>query len=302
MSELLSKLAPVLITFFLGIILKKGGILNKNDGDLLLKIVFYLTLPALIVLSVSAIQISRDLIFLPFIALATIVLTFLFFLSAGRFFAGERRVKGTAAIGAMIMNVGFLYPFIIAAYGHSGFARAVIFDFGNGLMVVTFVYYIACRHGDPANHPIKIFKKLCASPPLWALAAALTLNISNLALPLFIKAALESIGNVTIPLIMLSLGVYFTPALVRYPLLIFVLVIRTAGGLGCGLLFAELFDLQGLTRSIAVICAAAPVGYNTLTFSSLAELDVEFAASLVSISIALGILYVPVLILILPPA
>lgn len=167
-------------------------------------------------------------------------------------------------------------------------------------MVVTYVYYISCRHSDSANQPVKIYKKLCASPPLWALVVALTFNIANLAVPLPIKQALESIGNVTIPLIMPSLGVYFTTKPIRYPLPVFVLMIRIAGGLGCGFLFAELFGLQGLTRSIAVICAAAPVGYNTLTFSSLAELDVEFAACVVSTSIVLGILYVPVLIFILP--
>ncbi len=299
MNELLSRFTPVLIIFVLGILLRKVRILTKNDGELLLKIVFHLTLPALIILSVSVVQISLDLIFLPIIAGSTIVLTHLFFSLTGRFFAVERRIKGTAAVGAMIMNVGFLYPFLIAAYGHTGFARAVIFDFGNGLLVVTYVYYIASRYGDPENQPIKIFRKLCASPPLWALALAFTFNIADLAVPLPIRQTLESIGDMTIPLIMLSLGVYFTPRLVQYPLLISVLIIRIAGGLGCGLLFAELFDLQGLTRSVAVICAAAPVGYNTLTFSSMAKLDVEFAACLVSISIALGILYVPLLILIL---
>jgi predicted Na+-dependent transporter len=41
------------------------------------------------------------------------------------------------------------------------------------------------------------------------------------------------------------------------------------------------------------------VGYNTLTFSSLAKLDVEFASSLVSVSVLLGLIYTPILILLL---
>jgi len=46
-----------------------------------------------------------------------------------------------------------------------------------------------------------------------------------------------------------------------------------------------------------MIGAAAPVGYTTLTYSFLENLDMEFAASLISFSIIMGMIFVPLLIL-----
>ena len=108
---------------------------------------------------------------------------------------------------------------------------------------------------------------------------------------------LESINNLTFPLIMLALGIYFKPKLVQPKLLVFTLLVRPIGGLLVGFILLELFQIQGIARSIVLICAASPVGYNTLVFSSLTKLNVEFAANLVSTSVGLGIFYIPILIL-----
>ncbi|UCH84595.1 MAG: AEC family transporter, partial [Candidatus Latescibacterota bacterium] len=136
---------------------------------------------------------------------------------------------------------------------------------------------------------------LAASPPLWALVAGLAMNAAGIGLHPHISHFLTSIGNLVVPLVMLALGIYFSPRLVKWRLLITVLVIRSGGGLVLALVLSALFGLDGLTRSVLVICGAAPVGYNTLVFSSLAKLDVEFAASLLSTSILFALLYVPAL-------
>ncbi len=98
---------------------------------------------------------------------------------------------------------------------------------------------------------------------------------------------------------MLSLGIYFSPKLVKIFPLISAIVIRMLFGLLLGFFFVELLNLEGLTRLIILIGSAAPVGYNTLTFSSLENLDKEFAASLVSFSILIGIVFIPILISVL---
>ena len=76
---------------------------------------------------------------------------------------------------------------------------------------------------------------------------------------------------------------------------VFMESIRILGGLAFGILLSNLFGLEDMLRKVVIICSSAPVGYNTLVLSSLENLDKEFAASLVSISLILGIIYVPVL-------
>jgi predicted permease len=62
---------------------------------------------------------------------------------------------------------------------------------------------------------------------------------------------------------------------------------------------ANLLGLEGTTYAVIVLCCAAPIGFNALTYTSLAKLDAELSASAVSISILAGLFYVPVLILLL---
>ena len=293
------ELSPIILTFILGVILRRTGVVRKDDGGLLLKLVFYIALPALILLSIPEIEVSADLFVLPVGAVIIIFTTFAASSFVIRRFSHERETIGTAVVGSIIMNTNFLYPFVLILYGAAGFARIVVFDFGNSLLVLTFCYYVACRYGTAAADSTSAFKRLAASPPLWALVAGLTMNATGTGLHPHISHFLTAIGNLVIPLVMLALGIYFSPRLVKWRLLLTVLLIRSGGGLVLALALAALFDLEGLTRSVLIICGAAPVGYNTLVFSSLAKLDVEFAASLLSTSIFLALLYVPALMTVL---
>lgn len=293
------ELSPIILIFILGVILRRTGVVRKDDGGLLLKLVFYIALPALILLSIPDVEVSADLFVLPVSAAIIIFVTFGVASFVLRRFSQDREMTGTAIVGSIIMNTNFLYPFVLILYGTAGFARIVVFDFGNSLLVLTFVYYTACRYGSGSAQSMGPFRRLAASPPLWALAAGLTMNALGADLNPHVRDFLASVGNLVIPLVMLALGIYFSPKLINWRLLLTVLLVRSGGGLVLALGLSALFGLEGLTRSILIICGAAPVGYNTLVFSSLAKLDVEFAASLLSTSIFLALLYVPALMTVL---
>lgn len=52
----------------------------------------------------------------------------------------------------------------------------------------------------------------------------------------------------------------------------------------------------GQTLLVVILCSAAPVGFMALTFASIADLDRPFASKTVSLSILLGLIYIPVMI------
>jgi malate permease and related proteins len=70
-------------------------------------------------------------------------------------------------------------------------------------------------------------------------------------------------------------------------------------GMFLGLLLIYLFGLDGITRYVVILATATPIGYNTLTFSSIEKLDTEFAAALISVSILISMIYIPAIVLIL---
>ena len=298
MNNFFVKIIPIILIFILGFFLKKIRLFNKEVGDVFLKFVFYVSLPALVFLSVSQMQISPNLIFLPFIAAAVLFSTYFISLFLSSKLVMSPQTKGTFLIGSMIMNTSFAIPFVFAAYGKEGIAAVSVFDFGNALLVMTFVYYTAMKYGRQSELKIN-FKKFLLIPPIWGLIIGFVANISKISLPLFCHNFLSDLGIITIPLTMFSLGIYFEPKVNTFFRTILVVFIRSGIGFLLGFLFVSLFQIHGLPKAIIIICTSSPVGYNTLIFSSLENLDKEFAAELISISILLGLIYLPVLLMLI---
>ena len=293
--DLLLKILPVILIFVLGYFLKRVNIFTRENGDLFLKLVFYVAFPALLMVSVTRLHLSAELVFLPVAAVLIILVSYAIVFFISRFIHLERPSMGVFIIGAVTMNMGFTYPFLMAAAGEEGLARASFFDFGNGLMIFTFVFSLACRYGGNGKNARAVADKLLLSPPIWALAAAVILNLAGLNIPEAGMDFFRSLGNMTVPLIMLSLGIYFTPKIVRPGLAAAIIALRIAGGFLIGLLFVFLFRLDGLNRSVVLIGAASPVGYNTLIFSSMEKLDKDLAASIISYSVLLGLVLIPLM-------
>ena len=67
MESLAYSLVPVILVFILGYLLKLLGVLKAEHGDVLMKVVFHLALPALVILSLTRIELSRELAWLPLI-------------------------------------------------------------------------------------------------------------------------------------------------------------------------------------------------------------------------------------------
>lgn len=299
MTEIISGILPVIFIFALGVLLRLLGVFRQNHADDFIRLVFYVSLPGLIMNSITEVELTEEFAFLPLISALIIFCMFALSYFAGRLFRLPRQKLGVFIIGTMILNNGFLLPFIIASFGDAGLSRIFIFDFSNGLLAFTFVYYHAIKYGKASDDSGIPFRKFLYSPPVWALILAITMNLTGLPMPVVASQFFRQLGNLTIPLLMLAIGIYFRPNLQRiYPILTAILI-RSGIGLLLGFLLAELFGLEGLTRTIVLLGSSAPIGFNTLTFASLEKLDKEFAASLVSFGILTGLILTPLLIYLL---
>ncbi|MFC2100613.1 AEC family transporter [Bacteroidota bacterium] len=295
----MAEIIPVIIIALLGYFFKRIGIFKNEHGDLFLKIVFYISLPALILLSITRIELDIQFIFLPLISALVILITLIISFTTSRFLKLEKQTLGVFLTGTLILNIGFVLPFVIAAYGDEGLARLALFDLSNAILVFTLVYYIASKHGSNSHGRKTLIMKFILTPPIWALFISLLMNLMQWELPGIVIRLFDQLGQLTIPLMLLSLGIFFNPKIVKAIPLSMVIFIRMGIGFVLGYFFAEIFNLEGLERTIVIIGSAAPVGYNNLTFASLENLDKEFAASLVSIAMLIGIIMVPLLILFL---
>jgi predicted permease len=296
MNVMMGKIIPIIMVFIFGFLLKSIRVFNKNDGETFLKLFIYVALPCLIFLSVAKMNFSYKLLWLPVVSMLIIFITFLISYFTGKLLDLDKPTFGVFLVGSLIMNTGFIYPFLIATKGEESLALASLFDFGNTALVFTFVYYLACKYGINSYNFISMTKKFASFPPLIALILGLFVNINHIVVPDIAAKFLITIGYMAIPLMMLSLGVFFNPKTVRVIPVLLVLFIRMGFGFVLGLFFVHIFEFKGLTKMVVLVCSSAPTGINTLVFSYMEKLDNEFAASVVSYSVVVGMILVPLLI------
>ncbi len=280
---------PIISLFVIGVVLRQVNLFDQDDANILIKLAFYVSLPALILKTIPAIEISVDYLYLPLVAVLTILVMFVTSSLVLSFLNFEEKTRGVFIIGTMILNLGFNVPFVLAAYGLEGFARASFLDIGNIFLTLSLTYYIAQKHGSELESPSFFNRKLISSPPLIALILGITINLLQFTFDPLIIDIFDLLGALLTPLLMISIGVYFNPRFQNLLPAVSVVGIRMGLGLILGILAVIVLNLDDLSNKIIIISTAAPVGFNTLTFASLEDLDREFAANVLSISIPAGI-------------
>jgi predicted permease len=300
MLQIYSQLVPLFFMFILGIILRRMNFAQAQHGEFLLKFMFFITLPVLVFLKLTQADLDFHKLSLPLANIGVDLGCMLVTLAIFRFTHIRRQTQGAMIISTMITNNAFMFPFMLAVFGGDGFAYAVLFDFGNAILVSTLTYALAFKYGPDRHTSRTLITKTLRSPLFWALLIAVTMNFMAMPVPHTLQLMLEPLGQMTNPLILVSLGILFTPRLKQLRLVSMTLAIRVGAGLILGMAIASLLGLQGLVFIVVTLCAAGPVGFNALTYASLAKLDTELASNAVSISILLGVIYIPLLMYLVP--
>ncbi|MDZ4120922.1 MAG: AEC family transporter, partial [Candidatus Cloacimonadaceae bacterium] len=275
---------------------KRIKLLKKEDAAVMLKLVLSVTLPALTILSIYKASLTLNMAFIPVSAMLVVFIMYGISSLFGSLVKMPRTTFGSFLVGTMIMNTAFSLPFFWAAFENEGLARASLFDIGNTILIFTFTYYNAIKYGENSKSDRIDWSKFLRLPPLWGMAIAFVIKGMRVTIPDAGLNFLNLLGQPTTPLIMLALGLYFEPQLKNIGRASVAIFIRMGLGLMIGWLLATVFGLQGVSRTVVIVNSATPIGFNTLIFANLENMDREFAATIVSISILIALFYIPFMI------
>jgi predicted permease len=299
MSPIL-KILPVLILFALGYFLKRRGILKKEASNDFLALVFNVGTPALVFQSLLGVTLNTKLLIFPLTAFLAIACSYLLALIIAPRLRLPKPSKGVFIISTIIINTGFTLPFIQAMYGEAGIARMSMFDLANATLTFTWVYAIAAGYNPESSGKKRdVARKLLFSPPVWATVLGLIGNAVNFVPPEWGSSTLKVAGGLVSPLVMISLGIRFEPKFIRHKVIISSIMLRTVLGTLIAVGLAAILELHGVDRAVLILLAASPIGFNILTFSNQEKLDTELAASIVSASVLISLLYTSILVLLL---
>ncbi len=296
MLKIYTELFSVFLFIFSGVSLRYFKIVRKGDASIFLNLVFYLTMPALVLSNLPSANIGFDYLYLPIIPVIVSTITFFIAKYTGQILQLENKTLGVFILSAIILNTAFLFPFVILFFKQEGLSRILFLDVGNVFMIFGLGYYQACKYGNHELTNKQIFKRFFNAIPLWAILVSILMNLLHLNLKGPFYGFVKIAGDLTIPLLLISVGIFFELRLVKLKALFIALFIRMGIGMILGILVAHILGLEGLTKAIAILGTATPIGYNTLMFASIENLDKEFAAALVSTSILISLIYIPLMI------
>ncbi|PID49802.1 MAG: transporter [Proteobacteria bacterium] len=200
---------PIFIILSLGIFLKRKNIINDAFIEAGSKLVFNVTLPTLLFISISQTQISKsaNLAMIAYGIGATLVLfTLLQWLTT--YFIEPVADRGVVVQGAFRSNMGIIgLAYCVNAYGNTGLATASVYMglltiLFNILSVITLSRSLTAQ--DPSWRPI--IKGIARNPLIIGIILALPFAWLEWSLPKVLLQSGEYFAKMTLPLALLCTG------------------------------------------------------------------------------------------------
>jgi predicted permease len=283
--ELLSVVAPVFIVALVGLAWARSG--AHFDEVSISRLVLNVGVPCLLFRSLTSLDVS------PFELAQMAGLT----VGVMSLFA----VGGLAVLKAMKLPAHtFLGPLVFSNSGNIG-VPICLFAFGEPGLALGMTYFAvsATFHvslGGPLFSGIYSLRPFLRSPLTWAVVITVPVVASGVTVPTWIARTTALLGDIAIPLMLLTLGVSLSKmhpdSLGRSVVLS---LVRLALGVSAGLLVTTLLGVEGLTRKVLILQASMPVGVLNYLFAHRYGRSPEQVASLVLVSTLLSIVSIPAL-------
>lgn len=292
-------LLPIFVYFLLGIVLRRSGIASRDHAAFVFRLVFFITLPALVFPAIAGAELTRTTMLLPVSGFSVNLVCAAAAITYVRFAGLNNRRAGAVVLGASITNMLFVFPFILSVLGQAALADAILYDLGNAMFVGTLAYSITLYFGTSQEmSKLSFLFRTIRAPIFVTIAAALLVNAYRLSVPPVVSNVLAPLGATTTPLVLIAVGMSFSTQGISGHLTVATLLLRMALGFVVGLLLSWLFGFEGFTAAVVVVGAAAPIGFSSPSLASVGVLDTAQAAAALSVSVAIGVFTTTALLLV----
>jgi len=299
-SSVTQRVVVNLLFIGLGYFIKKVGLVAREDGRILNRLVLYLTLPAMNLKVISGTPLSWELLLLPVIFFAAGALSSQLGRVSGHALALSRQDMGTFVVSMCGVMGSLAYPFAEAAFGVEGVRTVAISDLGNAIAIFALAYYLSFRYArDGAFDGRQVLKKVVTFFPLHAFLLAVALNLGGVSLGGLPGGVIDALSAMNSPLMLLSLGIYLEIDVSRQERRILAVQLLTKYGVGIAIAVFALLVLpfEGPTRAVVFLLLLMPTSLSTLLYSVEQDLNPRLAAMLVSVTMVLSLVITTVTVL-----
>jgi len=283
--ELFNVIAPVFICAAIGFIWKHQG--RPFDIKLISSLSVYIGTPCLAFYTLTSTNLDPD--HFDEMALATVV-TMVIFISLYGVILKMTGLSQRAFLPALTFaNVGNMgLPLSLLAFGEQGLALAVTYYAVN--VVIMFSFGIAVAAGAAT------WRELFKIPVIYAIGAAVVFLYTGMKPPIWIANTTRILGDLTIPLMLITLGVSLAGLGVKsLPRSTALSVLRLLSGFAVGWATAEFLGMEGAARGVLILQCTMPVAVFNYLFALQYGNQPEEVAGTVVISSVMSFLTLPLL-------
>ena len=251
-------------------------------------LVYYLLLPALVLRLLWTTPLGLDSLHIAFSAAVAILLSLAAMYLACRICSQPRAVMGALLLAAAFPNATYMgLPFLESLYGAQGSSIAIQYDLFACTPILLTGGILMAKYYGTSNEPVNLFSDLLRIPPLWAAAAAIMMQLSATALPLWLDGALQMLGSGVVPLMLISVGLSirfdsWKPA--YFPAILQVMVIQLLLAPVVVLGLSSMIDMQGIIRDGVILEAAMTSMVKTQVKSNRFGLETALYATAVTMT------------------
>lgn len=279
-------------------IIRPGGWDADATRGVLATLVFNLMLPGLVLSVLWGAGLGADTLWMSVYETGVILFGAAIAWAATALFRFDPRRRGAAILGIAFANITYMgLPVLEHLYGPWARSLVIRIDlFASMPLVLTFGVLIARRYGEAEDGVHGLMRSLWINPPLWAVAAALTLNQAGIAKPTWAAHFLESLTQPIIPLMLIALGLGLRWEARRWrdlPLVGLALTLKLMVVPWFGLWLGRELGFRGDTLTALVLEAAMPSMLLGVVYCDRYRLDTAFYAVLVTLTTLGAMLSLP---------
>jgi len=283
--DIFAIISPVCICAMIGYSWVRSG--HSFETPFVSRLVINVGAPCLIYSTFMDIELERD----AFISMASAAfITMVIFAVAGYFvlkiFKWDQRAFLPGQIFPNVGNMGL--PLCLLAFGDEGLALGLTYFTVN--IVFGFTVGIAISSGSMS------YKELMRNPMFWTVILTVTLLFAGVESPEWIYNTTELLGGLTIPLMLIALGVslgQFKITSLRRSLTLSFMRLGLGFAVGNGV--AMLMGLEGAAKGILIMQCSMPVAVFAYLFAMRYDRQPEEVAATVVISTIMSFVLLPAL-------
>ena len=277
-----------------GFALRNSAFASRVGAAGVFRLVFLVTLPALVLSNIGTAELDRQNILLPLTGFAICATCAIAAAGYGKIRRLPTREARTLVLSAGICNLLFTYPLVTVILGPDALTTTILIDLGNALFTAVVANKIAI--GDFDRPVLRVTR----TPLFLAALLAVAVNLTDVPVPETVFDILDPVGSLTLPLTMIGLGLSVSFGAWRSRLVYRMLLFRMGIGFLVGSVIALNVAVDEATAAIIIASASAPIGFSAATFSSLGGLDLPKVTLAISVSALVGLLTVPAILILGP--